>query len=50
VTRWAGQSLSSAQLAQVYGFTDLHNSQPDWPRHHDEVMAAGKLAGPTGYR
>jgi len=49
-TRWAGQSLSSAQLAQVYGFTDLDGSQPDWPRYHDEVMAANKPADPTGYR
>jgi hypothetical protein len=27
VARWAGQSLSSAQLAQVYGFTDLDGSR-----------------------
>ena len=44
--RWNGQSLSSGQLAKVYGFTDLDGSQPDaWsiyrkfrapasPRHH----------------
>jgi NAD(P)-dependent dehydrogenase (short-subunit alcohol dehydrogenase family) len=50
VARWAGQSLSSAQLAQVYGFTDLDGSRPDWPRYYDEVMAAGKRADPTGYR
>ena len=50
VTRWAGQSLSSAQLAHVYGFTDSDGSQPDWPRYYDEVMAAGRPADATGYR
>ena len=29
VARWNGQSLSSGQLAKVYGFTDLDGSQPD---------------------
>lgn len=33
VARWAGQSLSSGQLARVYGFTDLDGSQPDAWRH-----------------
>jgi len=50
VTRWAGQSLSSAQLAHVYGFTDSDGSQPDWPRYYDEVMAVGRPADATGYR
>jgi len=27
--RWNGQTLSSGQLAQVYGFTDVDGSQPD---------------------
>lgn len=27
--RWNGQSLSSGQLAQVYGFTDVDGSRPD---------------------
>ena len=27
--RWNGQSLSSGELAQVYGFTDLDGSRPD---------------------
>lgn len=27
--RWNGQSLSSGQLAEVYGFTDADGSQPD---------------------
>jgi NAD(P)-dependent dehydrogenase (short-subunit alcohol dehydrogenase family) len=29
VSRWNGKSLSSGQLAKVYGFTDLDGSQPD---------------------
>jgi len=33
VARWSGQSLSSGQLARVYGFTDLDGSQPDAWRH-----------------
>lgn len=33
VARWSGQSLSSGQLAKVYGFTDLDGSQPDAWRH-----------------
>lgn len=33
VSRWRGQSLSSGQLARVYGFTDLDGSQPDAWRH-----------------
>jgi NAD(P)-dependent dehydrogenase (short-subunit alcohol dehydrogenase family) len=49
VARWAGQSLSSARLAQVYGLSDLDGSRPDWPRYYDEVMAAGRPADPTGY-
>jgi NAD(P)-dependent dehydrogenase (short-subunit alcohol dehydrogenase family) len=29
VSRWNGQSLSSGQLAKVYGFTDVDGSRPD---------------------
>ena len=50
VARWNGQSLSSGQLAQVYGFTDLDGSQPDAWRYLVEVEAAGKPADATGYR
>jgi NAD(P)-dependent dehydrogenase (short-subunit alcohol dehydrogenase family) len=35
--RWNGQSLSSGQLAQVYGFTDLDGSRPDAWRYIEEV-------------
>jgi NAD(P)-dependent dehydrogenase (short-subunit alcohol dehydrogenase family) len=50
VARWRGQSLSSGQIAQVYGFTDLDGSQPDCWRYIREVREAGKPADATGYR
>jgi NAD(P)-dependent dehydrogenase (short-subunit alcohol dehydrogenase family) len=50
VGRWNGQSLSSGQLAKVYGFTDLDGSQPDAWRYVVEVQDAGKPADATGYR
>ena len=50
VARWSGQSLSSGQLAKVYGFTDLDGSQPDAWRYVPEVQDAGKPADATGYR
>ena len=50
VNRWNGQSLSSGQLAKVYGFTDLDGSQPDCWRYITEVQAPGKPADATGYR
>src|SRR5258708_2181886 len=40
VTRWSGQSLSSGQLAKLYGFTDLDGSQPDAWRYVVEVQDA----------
>jgi NAD(P)-dependent dehydrogenase (short-subunit alcohol dehydrogenase family) len=50
VARWNGMSLSSGQLAKVYGFTDLDGSQPDAWRYLVEVQDAGKPADVTGYR
>jgi NAD(P)-dependent dehydrogenase (short-subunit alcohol dehydrogenase family) len=51
VSRWNGQSLSSGQLAQTYGFTDLDGTRPDCWRYMVEVVeAAGAPAGDTGYR
>ncbi len=50
VARWNGQSLSSGQLARVYGFTDLDGSQPDAWRYVPEVQDAGKPADTRGYR
>jgi NAD(P)-dependent dehydrogenase (short-subunit alcohol dehydrogenase family) len=48
--RWNGQSLSSGQLARVYGFTDTDGSQPDAWRYVPDVQDAGKPADTTGYR
>lgn len=50
VARWNSQSLSSGQLAKVYGFTDTDGSQPDAWRYVVEVQDAGKPADATGYR
>ncbi|WKB55292.1 SDR family oxidoreductase [Eleftheria terrae] len=50
VSRWNGQSLSSGQLAKVYGYTDLDGSQPDAWRYLVEVQDAGRPADVTGYR
>ncbi len=49
-SRWNGKSLSSGQLARIYGFTDLDGSQPDAWRYLVEVQDAGKPADVTGYR
>ena len=50
VSRWNGQSVSSGQLAKIYGFTDLDGSRPDAWRYLVEVQDAGKPADVTGYR
>ena len=50
VLRWNGKSLSSGQLAKIYGFTDLDGSRPDAWRYVVEVQDAGKPADVTGYR
>jgi NAD(P)-dependent dehydrogenase (short-subunit alcohol dehydrogenase family) len=50
VSRWNGKSLSSGQLAKVYGFTDLDGSRPDAWRYLVEVADPGKPADVTGYR
>jgi NAD(P)-dependent dehydrogenase (short-subunit alcohol dehydrogenase family) len=49
-SRWNGQSLSSGELAKVYGFTDVDGSRPDAWRYVREVQDAGKPADATGYR
>ena len=48
--RWNGESLSSGQLAQVYGFTDTDGTQPDCWRYMVEVVDAGGPADDDGYR
>lgn len=50
VARWSGRSLSSGQLAKVYGFTDLDGSQPDCWRYFPEVHDVGRPANAAGYR
>ena len=49
--RWSGESLSSGQLAQVYGFTDVDGTRPDCWRYMLEVMEReGAVPGDEGYR
>jgi NAD(P)-dependent dehydrogenase (short-subunit alcohol dehydrogenase family) len=49
--RWNGESLSSGQLSQVYGFTDLDGTQPDCWRYMVEVVEReGATPGDSGYR
>jgi NAD(P)-dependent dehydrogenase (short-subunit alcohol dehydrogenase family) len=48
--RWNGWSLSSGELAKIYGFTDLDGSRPDAWRYLVEVQDAGKDADVRGYR
>ena len=50
VGRFNGQSLSSGQLARVYGFTDLDGSQPDCWRYISEVREGDKSADIAAYR
>jgi NAD(P)-dependent dehydrogenase (short-subunit alcohol dehydrogenase family) len=48
--RWNGRSLSSGQLAKVYGFSDVDGDQPDAWRYLVEVQDLDKPADTTGYR
>ncbi|MGW6690459.1 SDR family oxidoreductase [Streptomyces sp. NPDC054961] len=50
VARWNGRSLSSGQLAGVYGFTDVDGSRPDAWRYMVEVQDPDRPADATGYR
>ncbi|MBX3013690.1 MAG: SDR family oxidoreductase [Caldilineaceae bacterium] len=50
VNRYNGASLSSGELAQVYGFTDLDGSQPDAWGYIVEVREGGKKASVEAYR
>ncbi|MFI1965456.1 SDR family oxidoreductase [Streptomyces pathocidini] len=50
VARWNGQSLSSGQLARVYGFTDTDGTRPDAWRYIVEVEIGGKDADDSAYR
>jgi NAD(P)-dependent dehydrogenase (short-subunit alcohol dehydrogenase family) len=50
VARYNGKSLSSGELAKIYGFTDIDGSRPDCWRYLVEVQDPGKPADVTGYR
>ena len=50
VARWNGRSLSSGQLAQVYGFTDLDGTKPDAWRYIVEHRDKGLPPDDSGYR
>lgn len=50
VSRFNGSSLSSGELAKVYGFTDVDGSQPDCWRYNIEVQEGGKQANMDDYR
>ncbi|MCT9094111.1 SDR family oxidoreductase [Streptomyces sp. ASQP_92] len=47
--RWNGKSTSSAELAKVYGVTDVDGSQPDAWAYFEDV-ARGKEGSPEDYR
>jgi len=48
--RWNAASVSSGELAKVYGFTDLDGSRPDAWRYLVEVQDRDLPADVTGYR
>lgn len=48
--RWNGQSLSSGELAQIYGFTDIDGSKPNCFAYLIEVVEAGKQENAAAYR
>jgi NAD(P)-dependent dehydrogenase (short-subunit alcohol dehydrogenase family) len=48
-SRWNQQSVSSGQLAQEYGFTDVDGDQPDVWRYMDDAEH-GVEADPAAYR
>jgi len=48
--QWNQRSVSSAELARHYGFTDVDGSQPDIWRYIEEVRERGLEADPALYR
>ncbi|HXB51057.1 MAG TPA: SDR family oxidoreductase [Streptosporangiaceae bacterium] len=48
--RYAGQCLSSGQLARIYGITDADGSRPDCWSYVTEIEDAGLAARENGYR
>jgi hypothetical protein len=48
--RWNQKSVTAAQLAAEYGFTDVDGSQPDIWRYFEEVRERGLDANLADYR
>lgn len=48
--RWNQRSVTSADLASVYGFTDLDGSRPDVWRYMGDTADGRTLADPEDYR
>jgi NAD(P)-dependent dehydrogenase (short-subunit alcohol dehydrogenase family) len=48
--RWNQQSVTSAQLAAEYGFTDIDGSRPDVWRYNQAVEKGDQHANPNDYR
>ncbi|AUX40943.1 uncharacterized protein SOCE26_023450 [Sorangium cellulosum] len=48
--RWNQRSVTSAQLAAEYGFTDLDGSRPDVWRYSQAVEGGDRGADPSDYR
>ncbi|MFG1612989.1 SDR family oxidoreductase [Nonomuraea wenchangensis] len=49
-SRWSGRSVTSGELADAYGFTDVDGSRPQVWRFITEVLEQGKEADPADYR
>ena len=48
--RWNQRSMTSAELAAEYGFTDIDGSQPDVWRYHQALEEGVRDANPDDYR
>jgi hypothetical protein len=48
--RWNQPSVTSAQLAAEYGFTDIDGSRPDAWRYNEAVEDGNRDASPSDYR
>ncbi|MFI9200715.1 SDR family oxidoreductase [Streptomyces sp. NPDC053048] len=48
--RWNGRSVSSGELAKVYGFTDTDGSRPDAFGYFQDVVIGGKDGSVEDYR
>jgi NAD(P)-dependent dehydrogenase (short-subunit alcohol dehydrogenase family) len=48
--RWNQRSVTSAQLANEYGFTDVDGSRPDVWRYNEAVEAGNPDVNPSDYR